>query len=319
MNEVFEVPQQSPWRAVLIGGILTVSLMGAFGVLFGDLKAAAGGMAFWAVFFAVLGLSIRFSRRGRPRAFRVAVTDTTLRVPQRRSAAEDEIPLDEITGIAVMHEKSFLNQVRVRIRCGHCKRTIASRPIQATASVDALAQFLTERLGPRGIRVTRYDTRFLLRWPPRFSIATALVVTTCVAVFLGLRAWLEPRFPVLRGLEIGLLGVICMYAPVVMIISGARTLAVGGIAYVIGGSLEFRIVQGYFAAAPAGPPAGWESSTAVWWRYLDPNGTELMSMLLSMGLGILTSAVLSACAAMLLCLAIGAVGRGVSAWRTARE
>jgi hypothetical protein len=289
--------------------------MGIFGVVFGDLEAAAGGMAFGAVFFTVLALSIRFTYGRQPYAFRITVTDTTLRVPQRRSATEDEILLDEITEVAVIHEKSRYNLVRVRIHCGRRKRTVASRPIQSADRVDALAQFLAERLGPRGVPVTRYDTRFFVRWPPRFSIATVLVVTTCVAVFLGLRAWLEPRFPVLRGLEIGCLTMMCVYVPAVMIASGPRTLAVGAIAYAIGGLLEIRCVRVYFGA---GMPAGWESFTTVWWRYLDPNGTELGSMLLSAGLGILTSAILSACAAMLLCVAVGVVARRVIAWRTAR-
>jgi hypothetical protein len=125
--------------------------------------------------------------------------------------------------------------------------------------MDELIGILEERLRPIGVQIERQEAWFGGRWTrPQFSLRSLLVLTTVVAIILGLVMCLKPeaRNPLLTLL---VCQVILAAPPLLALVPWRRPGKIFAAGYVIGVIVEFRGAVGLLegqGVAPWAPATG---------------------------------------------------------------
>ncbi len=153
------------------------------------------------------------------------------------------MPYNEITAVEEVH---FVNYPRSRVlrvthRDGRFKLSSAFLPRKS--DYDDILHVLAERLEPFGVAVDSHKEWFGIRWGrPQFSLRSMLILMTLVAFLLGTRLYIDPQL-YWRDLFPVVFGMVFVWIPVLLLLSGSRFLLVFGIGYAVGIMVEFCAVQ----------------------------------------------------------------------------
>jgi len=268
--------QAEPWARICYGGVLTL-----------------GGLV-----VVLVGILAAVKRLRNPAT--VVLTESALLVPRSPwSGDRVTVPYVEITEVAVINELGLLGGCVIRILRG----TRACRigwPMASRADVEEIARLLAQRLEPRGVPLTRYSTRYGIRWSrPQFSLRAMLLAMTCVAASLSLFCSLE------RDLQTALQGipilVVLMLIPYLLVFSGWRPAVLAGLGFVAGLIVEWTAMFARLAA-PSPAMGGWYPFTCAFQQVIADLGWA--DPIAAMGYGIFPGLILSGLAGSILFLAI---------------
>ncbi len=244
---------RAPW--VVIGGFVYFSallVLGGVGVVaewdpYRDFTASLI-LYVATMFVALVGVGLffgwlawrtllnRLSRRQR-----ITLTETALILPQQFwSTSEFTVPYDSITAVRGKFSRIGKHMI-ISSTVRQCR--IASGTLANRADMDELVGTLSERLKPFDVQIEWRETWFGGRWTrPQFSILSLLILTTVVAVVLGLSLCLG-REDLPRFLAVSACQMILMGTPLLALVPWRRPGFLFAAGYVIGGLAEWTVVS----------------------------------------------------------------------------
>jgi len=251
-----------------------------------------------AAFFVLMTRELR-NRRRPLRKF--VLTDAAIEVPGRwGSFARTPVPYGGISRIELIRHLNYPKDRLLRVTHRNGRFAVFDACLPRRTDFDELVNSLSAWVEPFGVPIESRDTWFGMRWPrPQFSILSILLLTTFVAILLGVFLWsgLDWRALIFVGA-----GLACFYFfPFALIFAGSRTTLVFGLGFASGMVVEWVALYCWFKIDWIQPlpgtvtPAGWYPLALPSGRLLAALGwvDPLAGFIYGMFTGVLASGILA--------------------------
>ncbi len=269
--------------------------------------------------FLPIETALRIRRQKRNQS-RIVLSDTSLAVPRLLPIQGDKcVPYDQITGVTEIGGPGFFSTHMIQVFHRGGKATIACKCLPEAGAAVEIMRLLRERLEPYPVAF-EYRETFGIRWSKiQFSLRSILLVTTVLAVVLGLWMYSRPRWSESCSLCIALAN---WALPLLLAFTAYRPVRVFGLGYLFGiyieliGIFTFMPMQMRQSSSLASLQQGWypigipvhRMLVAMGWE--KPNSFIMMSPT-GMWLAVFISGILTGIALLL----IWAAARWIAAWR----
>lgn len=252
----YQIPKGLLLLQVVIGCILIICGMGLIVSDFGRLSLAdwLPPLVLIAIgLFLPIETALRIRRQTRNQ-LRVVLTETSLAVPGLVPVVSDScVPYDQITGVTEIGSPGLFRNHMILVSHHKGKTRIACKWLAEAGAAVEIMRLLRERLEAYSVAF-EYRETFGIRWSKiQFSIRSILLVTTAVAVILGLGMYIHPR-PQWSDFSVLCFTLTGCILPLLLAFTAYKPVRVFGISYLFGAYIELIAIF-TFISISLRPPA----------------------------------------------------------------